>query len=214
VCCYLPFEVKVCLNGHEWAKQQVRREGIAFEALENGFAWCADPARLQDMCHRLTTEAIQAFFDHWVDQLPWPLTASERAEGYQHDLSIWQRDVSRTQVFVDPAQGRALIESLIRENLDLGRPDRVRLIFDRLVTKRTPSEFCTHVLHHGVMPGIHIHDKHSALKQCHKEGRALRTETMINNPQDSLRSSVASRSSTRWSPSGIPSTGGCSRSRR
>ncbi|MCA1598579.1 MAG: hypothetical protein LC769_06075 [Chloroflexi bacterium] len=38
VCSYLPFEVKVCLNGHEWAKQQVRREGIAFEALENGFA--------------------------------------------------------------------------------------------------------------------------------------------------------------------------------
>ena len=184
VCSYLPFEVKVCLNGHEWAKQQLRREGIAFEALENGFAWCADPARLQDICHRLTTETIQAFFDHWVEQLPWPLTAPERAEGYQHDLSIWQLEVSRTQVFVDPAQGRALVESLIRENLDLGRPDRVRLIFDRMVTKRTPSEFCTHVVQHGVMPGIRIHYKHSALKQYLKEGRALRTETMINNPQD------------------------------
>ncbi len=94
VCSYLPFEVKVCLNGHEWAKQQLRREGIAFEALENGFAWCADPARLQDICHRLTTETIQAFFDHWVDHLPWPITASERAEGYQHDLSIWQLEGS------------------------------------------------------------------------------------------------------------------------
>ena len=65
----------------------------------------------------------------------------------------------------------------------------MRLIFDRLVTKRTPSEFCTHVLQHGVLPGIRIHYKHSALKQYLlkqylKEGRALRTETMINNPQD------------------------------
>ncbi|MGH9208685.1 MAG: hypothetical protein ACRD1G_19415 [Acidimicrobiales bacterium] len=184
VCSYAPFEVKVCFNGHEWAKQQLRREGIAFEALENGFAWCADPARLQDLCHQLTADTIRAFVDRWIDQLPWPLTAAERAEGYRHDLSIWQLEVSRTQVFDDPEQGRALVETLIRETLDLGRPDRVRVICERPVTKRTPGEFSTQVLQHGVLPSIRIHYKHSALKQYFKEGRALRTEMMINNPSD------------------------------
>lgn len=184
VCSYLPFEVKVCFNGHEWAKQQLGHEGIAFEALENGFAWCADPARLQAICHHLTAERIQAFFDYWVDQLPWPLSAAERAAGYRHSLSIWQLEVSRTQVFVDPAQGRALVECLIRENLDLGRPDRMRLIFERRVTKRTPGEFTTQVIQYGVTPSIRAHYKHSALKQYLKDGRALRTELMINNPQD------------------------------
>jgi hypothetical protein len=184
VCTYLPFEVKVCFNGHEWAKQQLRKEGIVFEALSNGFARCADPARLQTICHQLSAEKIQAFFDRWVDKLPWPLTAAQRAAGYQHLLSIWQLEVSRTQVFRDPEQGRALMECLIRDNLDLGRPDRVSLIFDRRLTKRTPSEFHTRVLREGVLPSIRIRYKHSALKQYFKDGRALRTEMMFNNPYD------------------------------
>ena len=184
VCTYLPFEVKVCFNGHEWAKQQLAKEGIAFEALDNGFAQCADPPRLQTLCHQLSADAIQAFFDRWVDQLPWPLSPTERQAGYGHDLSIWQLEVSRTQVFKDPEQGRALVEDLIRENLDLGRPDRVRLLFERQVTKRTPSEFHTQVIQHGVIPSIKIHYKHSSLKQYLKEGRALRTEMMVNNPHD------------------------------
>ena len=184
ICTYLPFEVKVCFNGHEWAKQQARRAGLGFEALSNGFASCDDPARLQAICHQLSAEKIQALFDRWVDQLPWPLTADQRAAGYAHLLSIWQLEVSRTQVFADPEQGRALVEGLIRDNLDLGRPDRVSLIFDRQVTKRTPSEFHTRVIREGVLPSIRIRYKHSALKQYLKDGRALRTETMINNAQD------------------------------
>lgn len=184
VCSYLPFEVKVCLNGHEWAKRQLRKQHLAFEPLENGFAACAEPARLQAICHQLNGEKIQALFDRWVDQLPWPLNQAERAAGYRHELSVWQLEVSRTQVFVDPEQGRALIENLIRDNLDLGRPDRVSLIFDRQVTKRTPGEFYTQVVEYGVLPCIRIRYKHSALKQYLKEGRALRTEMMINNPAD------------------------------
>lgn len=184
VCTYFPFDIKVCFNGHEWAKQQLRQEGIGFEALENGFAACDDPERLQEICHSLNAEKIRAFFDHWVVQLPWPLDAEDRAAGYSHILSVWQMEISHTQVFIDPEQGRALVENIIRDNLDLGRPDRVSLLFDRRVTKRTPSEFHTRVIQHGVLPSIRIRYKHSALKLYFKEGRAMRIETMINNPRD------------------------------
>ena len=181
---YCPYEVKVCFNGHEWAKQQLRKEGINFEELSNGFASCEDAERLQMICHQLDASRIQALFDRWVKQLPWPLSAEHRAAGYRHQLSIWQLEVSRTQVFADAEQGRALVETLIRENLDLGRPERVSLIFDRRVTKRTPGEFHTRVLREGVLPSIRIRYKHSVLKQYLKDGRGLRTEMMINNPYD------------------------------
>lgn len=184
VCSYFPFEVKVCFNGHEWAKQQLRRAGIGFEALDNGFAACDDPERLQEICHSLSAAKIQAFFDYWVEQLPWPLTAEDRAAGYEHRLSVWQLEVAKTLVFTDPEQGRALVESIIRDNLDVGRPDRVSLIFDRRVTKRTPSEFHTQVIQHGVLPCIRIRYKHSVLKIYFKEGRAIRIEMMINNARD------------------------------
>jgi hypothetical protein len=184
VCTYFPFDVKVCLNGHEYVKQQLGQEGIGFEALRNGFLSCEDPVRLQIICHQLDAEKIQALFDRWVEQLPWPLTPQQRAAGYAHQLSIWQLEVSRTQVFEDPEQGWALVEALIRENLDLGRPERVSLIFERKVTKATPGEFHTRVLREGVQPIIRIRYKHSALKQYLKDGRALRTEMVFNNTQD------------------------------
>jgi hypothetical protein len=184
VCTYFPFDVKVCFNGHEWAKQQLHQEGIGFEALNNGFLSCENPERLQVICHQLDAEKIQALFDRWVEQLPWPLTQEQRAAGYAHQLSIWQLEVSRTQVFHDPEQGWALFEALIRDNLDLGRPDRVSLIFERKVTKATPSEFHTRVLREGIQPIIRIRYKHSALKQYLKDGRALRTEMVFNNTQD------------------------------
>ncbi len=179
-----PDPVKVCLNGHEWAKQQLRRAGIAFEALDNGFLSCADPERLQTICGELGPEQVQAFFEKWIAQLPWPLTAEDRQAGYDHHLSIWQMEVSRTQVFKRPVRGREFFEQVLRENLDLGRPDRVQLIFGRRVYRNTPSQFRTQVMQSGVQPTLHVTYKHSGVKQYFKENRALRTETTINNPHD------------------------------
>ncbi len=181
---YMPYPVKVCLNGHEWAKQQLRQAGVAFEALDNGFLSCADPGRLQTVCQQLGAEQVQAFFDKWVARLPWPLTAADRQAGYQHRLSIWQMEVSQTHVFTHPARGREFFEQVIRENLDLGRPDRVQLVFGRRVYRNTPSRFITRVLQAGVQPNLHLTYKHSGVKQYFKLNRALRTETTINNPQD------------------------------
>ncbi len=59
VCSYAPFGIKVCLNGHEWAKQQLRKAGIPFEALDNGFLSCPEPDRLQALCDQLGVEQIQ-----------------------------------------------------------------------------------------------------------------------------------------------------------
>jgi hypothetical protein len=73
---------------------------------------------------------------------------------------------------------------VIRENLDIGRPDRVQLIFDRRITKTTPGRFRTRVITEGVTPTLHIDYKHSNIKQYHKEGEALRTETTINDTRD------------------------------
>lgn len=184
VATYAPYPVKVCLNGHEWVKQQLRHEGIEFTALDNGFRRCQDPERLQALCHELGAEQVQAFFDKWVGRLPWPLTREDRHAGYTHRLSIWQMEVSLTHVFKRPLRGREFFEQVMRDNLDLGRPDRMQLIFDRRMMRNTPSRFRTQVIQVGVQPSIYITYKHSGVKQYFKENRALRTETTINDPHD------------------------------
>jgi hypothetical protein len=73
---------------------------------------------------------------------------------------------------------------MIRENLDIGRPSQVQLIFDRRVSRRTPGKFRTRVITDGVVPTLHVDYKSTRIKQYHKQGRALRTETTINNTRD------------------------------
>lgn len=184
ICSDAPFGMKVCLNGHEWAKRQLTKAGITFEALDNGFLSCADPVQLQATCDRLGETEIEAFFATWLSRLPLPRTSADRRAGYDDRLAIWQMEVSRTQVFADPTPGRALFEEIIRENLDLGRPDRIQLLFERRVQKNTPGLLRTRVLQEGVVPSLHVEYKSCHVKQYFKEGRALRTETTINDPTD------------------------------
>jgi hypothetical protein len=95
-----------------------------------------------------------------------------------------QAEFSLTQVLDRPLSGRVFFEEVIREDLDLGRPDQVPLIFARRVTQRTPSRFRTRVLTEGVTASRPIDSKHSRIKPSHQEGRVLRTETTINDPRD------------------------------
>jgi len=184
---YLPYPVKLCLNGHEWAKQQMRRQRLSFESLDNGFLSCPQPDRLQDICDGLGPQHVQAFFDRWSHRLPWPLSPKDRAGGFRHRLSLWQMEISLTHVFDQPVQGRHFFESLIRDNLDLGRPDRVSLLFPVRTTSRTPPPphgYRTRVITDGVNPSLHVEHRSSHIKQYFKEDRALRTETTINDTHD------------------------------
>ena len=184
---YLPYPVKLCLNGHEWVKQRLRRDRIRFESLDNGFLSCADPTALQAACDALGPADVQTFFDRWSQRLPWPMTTAERTAGYDHRLALCQLEVSLTQVFDRPVQGRHFFEAVIRENLDLGRPDRVRLLFPLRLTRATPPPafgYRTRVITEGVEPSLHVEYKSSHVKQYFKEQHALRTETTINNPMD------------------------------
>jgi len=113
-----------------------------------------------------------------------PLTAQDQAAGFGYQLSMLQVEVSRTQVFDRPLRGREFFEQVIRDNLDLGRPDRVQLLFGRRITRATPGRFHTRVITHGVVPSLHIEYKRCHIKQYFKEGRALRTETTFNDTYD------------------------------
>lgn len=187
-CSYFPYTAKLCINGNEWAKRQAAATGVGFEALDNGFADCDDPARLQAICNRLGAAQIDRLLRKWLARLPHPFTAADRRAGYRYDISVLQAEFSLTQMLDRPVAGRVFFETVIAENLDLGRPDRVSLIFDRRVHTKgrhlTPTRYRTRVLTQGVTPSLHVDYKHSRIKQYHKEARALRTETTINDSRD------------------------------
>ncbi|HWX62830.1 hypothetical protein [Bradyrhizobium sp.] len=183
-CSYFPFNAKLCLNGHEYAKRQLAQKGIAFKALDNGILTCADPKRLQAICDGLSAAKIDALLRKWLRLLPHPFTGADRKAGYRYAISILQAEFSLTQVLDQPVHGRLFFEQVIGENLDLGRPEEVQLIFNRRIPRHARARFRTRVVTHDVTPSLNIYYKSTRIKQYHKENRALRTETTINNTYD------------------------------
>ena len=190
ICSYFPYPVKAWVNGHEWAKRQALAAGIGFTALSNGFASCDDPAALQAICDRFGPGTVQVWFERWMARLPLPLTAADRDAGYWRELSMRQVETSRTLVFDEDCHARAFFEALLCENMDLGRPENVELLFrrgQRLGGHSSPPPgggFKTKIDRYCDLVTLNVFYKSSRLKQYLKDGVALRIETVINSPKD------------------------------
>src|SRR5438552_3302188 len=185
ICSYFPYPIKVWINGHEWAKRQATAAGIAFTELSNGFAACADPQALQRICDRLGPGTINVFVQRWLARLPVPFTQADQDAGYWWETSMRQVEIARTIVFDAPRHARGFFEALIMDNLDLGRPHNVEIIFGRRIRRDTLGTFRTAVDRRdngGVL--LNVFYRHSRIKQYLKDGRAMRIETVVNTPRD------------------------------
>jgi len=183
-CSYFPYTARLCINGHEYLKRKLAQNAIDFEPLDNGILSCDDAHQMQAICDGLSPAKIDRFLRKWLRRLPHPFTAKDRKAGYLYEISILQAEFALTQVLDRPVSGRVFFEEVIRQNLDVGRPDKVQLVFNRRVQRNTPGRFRTRVITQGVTPSLHIDYNNTPIKQYHKEGRALRTETTINNTRD------------------------------
>jgi hypothetical protein len=185
---YFPYTGRLIINGNEYAKRQAAKAGIGFTPLDNAFAAVDDVPAVQAICDGLDGDKITALAAKWLGILPHPFTAGDTAAGYGYELSVLQAEFSLTQMLDAPVAGRIFFDQLIRDNLDLGRPDRVSLIFGRRIQhgrkRPTPGRFRTRVITEGVTPSLHVDYKNSKIKQYHKLGKALRTETTINDTAD------------------------------
>jgi len=95
-----------------------------------------------------------------------------------------QVEVSRTLVFDDPRRARGFFEALVADNVGIGRPHEVAVVFARQVRKTTREPFRARIFSPGTEVKMDFSYKHSRVKQYLKEGRALRIETVINKPAD------------------------------
>jgi hypothetical protein len=190
ICTYFPYPVKVWVNGHEWAKRQAAAAGIGFTALSNGFASCDDPAALQQICDRFGPGTVRVWFERWMSRFPLPLTDADRDAGFWWELSMRQIETSRTLVFDGGCHARAFFEALLCDNMDLGRPENVELLFRRGQRLGRPTippaggGFKTKIDRYCDLVTLNVFYKNSRLKQYLKDGVALRIETVVNDPRD------------------------------
>ena len=183
-CSYFPFNAKLCINGNEYLKRLLAKRGVAFEPLYSGVKSCANPKLMERLYDELSADKIDRLLRKWLRRLPHPFPSRDRAAGYRYRLSILRVEFSLTQVLDQPVTGRIFFEKVICENLDIGRPSQVNLVFDRKV--RPPhTGAIPYPCHHRRSDAVAAHRlQEDRIKQYHKEGQALRTETTINDTRD------------------------------
>ncbi len=180
VCAYFPYPIKVWVNGHEWAKRQATKAGSGYTALSNGFASCEDPQALPGH-HRSLLPTLDG-------------RAAVAADRCRRGRRILVGTVDAPdRDLADPGLRRAparpvFFEALVVDNLDLGRPETLELVFGRKIRRgrlrRTQDVFKTKVVTRDTDVTINAFYKHSRKKQYLKDGRALRIETVVNSPDD------------------------------
>ena len=149
------------------------------------FAACHDAAALAEICGRLSRRGRSARSSS--AGRPGCRRRSPRrtdARGYVYELAFRQLEISDTRVFDRPAAGRAWFERTLPDQLTLGRPDQIAIVFARRDQPPHTGPLSHQGDQRGVEPAIQVHYRASKVKQYFKEGRALRTETTVNDTRD------------------------------
>ncbi len=95
------------------------------------------------------------------------------------------RDLAHHGVRRTPA-GPLVLRGPSRRQLDIGRPELIELIFKRGQRRgaKAKGEYKTKIVTYGTEVNVNAFYRHSRIKQYLKDARALRIETVINDPED------------------------------
>jgi hypothetical protein len=181
ICPYFPFNITVWLNGHNWLKQQLDNEAIAYQTCDNLFTACQRPQRLQQLSDAFTSEHIVQSVQAWMARLLPFFSANDRQQGYHHQLYMTQIEYCHNLVFNQRRTLLRLCDRLFDANRDLGHPDKLAIIFGRrnfVPDTRTGQTALKYTKLH--LPVLKASYQHTDIKQYGKDGgyqvAALRTE--------------------------------------
>ncbi|HKU23920.1 MAG TPA: hypothetical protein VJQ54_00535 [Candidatus Sulfotelmatobacter sp.] len=183
VCPYFPFSSRICLNQHYWLALKMKQAGIRFTQTGNCFRRCSDPEALQRMADSLTAEDLTRCGHKWLNRLiPFFRPEERREHGCWHQLFFSQVEFCENLIFRRRAALDELGERLLDANRNLGRPDKLTLIFGRRITHQYHGKLQTEI--------EDLHLGNPVMRSCYKNGFAkhyvrdhdvLRIEAATNN---------------------------------
>lgn len=186
VCPYFPFTARVCLNVHDWLARQMKAHDIRFRQSGNAFLSCDDPAALQALSDSLSPQVMIDRVQKWLGYLTPFFTDRERHHlGCQHRLFVSQIEYARNLIFRNRATLDALQQRLLDVNREMGKPDTVRLIFGRRVTRSYRGKLQTTLEDsHLGNPLLRVQWKHSLIRLYVRDHLLARLELATNKVQE------------------------------
>ncbi len=180
---WLPFGVRVCLNGREWLCRELDRARIGYERGDNCLVQVSDPLKAQRALDRQLTQNWAQLLDG-VEQAANPMRSSLlKMEGkpleyyWSVDQSEWATDV----MFRSPAALAAVYPRLLRQGiLTLGSRDVLRFL-GKTLDHRFKGEVCTDLKDRIEGTRLKHRVDGNSVKMYDKQGSVLRVETTVND---------------------------------
>jgi hypothetical protein len=179
---YLPFEVTLQLNGHDYLERQMHRQRRQITMASNAVAKVVDWDALRALAGAALEPAVRRFGAYWLARLPHGLTAAHLALLHRYYWYLQTVEVSRNFVFRSADACRPLFENLLRHNQLLGSPDSIRYLFGLTRGPRRPtSSQVTVATPMGCFKAFYG----SNWVKCYdKQGFILRFELVVNGATD------------------------------
>jgi len=183
---WFPYHIQVCLNGREWLRRSLEREGVDFLAKGNKFLHIADYQQAQhlldDQLNACFTELLNGFLP-----VVFPMMQDILGPHLSYYWTLWQSEWAADLIFDSPDKLNPIMNSLLQHAHIIGTSSRVLRYLDRPLTKankpyaRSRDDVLTRVTDFN--DGIRIRhwvDKNSV--KLYNEQNVLRVETTINDP--------------------------------
>ena len=187
---WLPFNLKVCLNGRQWLARQMDAAGVGYMQRDNCFVALSDPAQAQALMDEQLTANWPQLLEQ-MRQLIHPGHAAAFAANPLHyywsvDQSEWVTDV----MFKSPQLLSQLYPNLIRHGMgSLGSRDVMRFLGHKVpahggINGHFQGEVITDLKHRPEGIRLKHRVKSNSVKMYDKQGSVLRVETTINDTRD------------------------------
>lgn len=174
---WCPFRLQIYFNGHEWLASQLRRQGIAYQLLDNAFVEIADWTRAQQLADAWSMKALHEKLDAFARRYC-PIII---ALGFTYHWSLDQVEYSTDLVFRNHQELQPLYAALVRTAIHTVKPANIATFLGRKFTALYQGEMGNHF--QTRIEGTRI--KHLmgpvSLKMYDKFGHILRLETTVND---------------------------------
>lgn len=180
---WLPLQIQIWINGHEWLARRLDRAGIAYTRQGNALTSCGDLRAAQRLCLRFAHRRWPRLLGALARKVNPLLPAIGRAGGGSYYWVLDQAEVATDTVFGDRAALEAVLPDLFdHATVAVGADDIMRFLGRKLhgnfagevTTDRRRRREGIRVKHTLNRNSIKIYDK----------ANVLRVETTINNPRE------------------------------
>jgi len=183
---WFPYHIQICLNGREWLRRALEKEGIKFFVHGNKFLYIEDYQKAQQLLDKQLDIRFTNMLNDFALRI-FPGMKDILGPYLSYYWTLWQSEWATDFIFDTAASLKSIMDSLLRYAHIAGTSCRVLRYLDRPITKsgrpdsRAQDTVVTRITDFNDGVRLRHWVDHNSVK-IYNEQNNLRVETTINDP--------------------------------